>query len=33
MTVTPTEAVCQPVGKLAAPIQVGDRVASRILGG
>jgi len=27
------KAVCVPLGKLVAPIQVGDRVASRILGG
>jgi hypothetical protein len=29
---TPTQAVAQPVGRMAAPPQVGDRVASRILG-
>ena len=27
------EAVAQPVGKMLAPIKVGDEVASRILGG
>ena len=30
---TATQAVAQPVGRLAAPPQPGDRVASRILGG
>lgn len=30
---TATQAVAQPVGRLAAPPQAGDRVASRILGG
>jgi hypothetical protein len=29
---TPTQAVAQPVGRMASPPQVGDRVASRILG-
>jgi hypothetical protein len=31
--VSPNEAVAQPVGKLQGPLQVGDRVASRIPGG
>lgn len=31
--VSNTEAVGQPVGRMAAPPEVGDRVASRILGG
>jgi hypothetical protein len=31
--VTPTQAVGQATGRLTAPMQVGDRVASRILGG
>ena len=31
--VSNTEAVGQPMGRLAAPIEVGDHVASRILGG
>ncbi len=30
--VSATEAVGQPMGRMAAPVQVGDRVASRILG-
>jgi hypothetical protein len=30
--VTHNEAVAQPIGKLSSPIQMGDRVASRILG-
>lgn len=30
---TATQAVAQPLGRLSAPAQVGDRVASRILGG
>jgi hypothetical protein len=29
---TPTQAVAQPVGRMASPPQAGDRVASRILG-
>jgi type II secretory pathway pseudopilin PulG len=33
LEVTPHEAVCQPVGRMAAPLQVGDVVASKILGG
>jgi hypothetical protein len=31
--VTPTQAVGQATGRMTAPMQVGDRVASRILGG
>jgi hypothetical protein len=31
--VSNTEAVGQPTGRMAAPMEVGDRVASRILGG
>jgi hypothetical protein len=31
--VTATEAVAEPVGKMAAPLQRGDHVSSRILGG
>ena len=31
LEVTATEAVCQPTDKLKDPIEVGDRVASRIL--
>jgi hypothetical protein len=31
--VTPTQAVGQADGRLLAPIQVGDRVASSIMGG
>ena len=30
--VTPHQAIAQPVGRLNAPLRVGDRVASRILG-
>jgi hypothetical protein len=33
LEVTPTQAVCQPVGRMTAPPQAGDHVASRILGG
>jgi hypothetical protein len=33
LEVTAHEAVAQPVGRLTAPLQKGDRVASRILGG
>jgi hypothetical protein len=31
--VSATQAVAEPMGRLSAPLQVGDRVASRILGG
>src|SRR5262249_54257616 len=31
--VTPQQAVAQPVGRLSSPLQVGDKVASRILAG
>jgi hypothetical protein len=31
--VRPTQAVAEPTGRLAAPLQVGDRVASRIMSG
>jgi hypothetical protein len=31
--VTPTQAVGQAAGRMAATMQVGDRVASRVMGG
>ena len=33
LEVSPNEAVAQPTGRPSAPLQAGDRVASRILGG
>jgi hypothetical protein len=32
LEVTPHQAIAQPVGRLNAPLQQGDRVASHILG-
>ncbi len=32
LEVSATDAVVQPMGKMSAPLKVGDRVASRILG-